>query len=79
MKNLTIESLKSENPYTLFNKGGVKFNEKYLDNVELENNCITIINGVEFKAHSYNENLFYFSIKTPYGGSRSNTSQLRNK
>ena len=43
--------LANETPYFLFNKNGVKFNEKFLDNIELVNNKTTIINGVKFKTN----------------------------
>ncbi len=70
--------LVNETPYFLFNKTGVKFNEKFLDNIELVNNKTTIINGVKFKAHAYNDDEFYFSVKMENSNNwRSNTSQLR--
>lgn len=73
------EGLKKENPYSLFNRGGARFNEKYLDFVILKNNHKTIINGVEFTAHKYNKkgDIFYFEVKTPKGGYRGNSTQLR--
>lgn len=75
-----IDDLKSENPYTLFNNGGANFNEKYLDHVVLENNHSTIINGVKFTAHSYdNKGKFVFDVQTKDGGKRRNTTQIREK
>ncbi len=75
---MTNLDLVNETPYFLFNKNGVKFNEKFLDNIELVNNKTTIINGVKFKAHAYNDVEFYFSVKMKNSNNwRSNTSQLR--
>jgi hypothetical protein len=73
-----IEELKNENAYTLFNRGGAYFNEKFLDHVVLEHMHKTSINGVEFIAvRASQENGFTFKVQTPNGGKRQNTTQVR--
>ena len=82
MTTKKIESLKEEVPYKLFNRSGVKFNEKLLDEVVLEDGHKTIINGIEFIAHKYNAegNKFCFGVKMQnVSNYRSNTSQIRVK
>lgn len=75
-----IEELKNESAYTLFNRGGAKFNEKYLDNVVLENLHKTVINDVEFVAYDPDGvGRFHFEVKTPNGGYRKNHTQFRVK
>jgi hypothetical protein len=75
-----IESLQNEKPYRLFNRSGVKFNEKYLNEVVLEHRHVTIINGIQFTAYAHNEakTVFCFSVKMRgIENERSNTSQVK--
>lgn len=77
-----IESLENEVPYTLFNRSGVKFNEKFLNEVVLEHGHETTINGITFIAYHYNAEKTSFCFGVKMRGSkntRSNTSQIRTK
>ena len=75
-----VESLKNEIPYALFNRSGIRINEKFIEEVSKTPYQKTIINGIEFTTIPYNkeQTKICFRVKMRSGNTRSNTSQTRN-